>query len=337
MKKYCLLFFFTIACVCMLLVSYGVECRGQTPPASGTTNGAPLRSINVQINVYSLCPDNTLGTFQNHGDGSAGSRGTWATTLHQPGGQRCEVAVTGRQQDRQFWADFSVKDVTGGQQEKELRELSQSLNLTDLQPRMIEIAKDPDGRVYRINLVPRVHEPVLPKKFRTADQGLDWLTFFNSAVILNDQDYVGSMNVHAHGNAVSWVDIPGLALVEFSLTEMTDSKPEGTLNGGTISITHETTGLQIRGVLNGKTSQVLFDGPFLVFVRWKEPSHSLEEARDLLKAQISMLKGQIENGDTSLPKEVLVKLEKMAESDRPFLMGSGTRQLQQNEIATSQP
>ena len=336
MKKYCSPFSVTSACVCILFLSYAAECRGQTPPASGTTNAAALRSINIEIAAYSLQPGEGLATYKNHGSGSAGPRGTFGATIQQQGGQRYNATITVRQQDRQFLADFSVKDVTGGKQEKELLDLSESLNLTDLQPRMIEIAKDPDGRVYRINLVPRLVEHPLPKKFRTADLGFEGWTFSNSAVILNDQDYVGSIQMSTDGNSVSWVEIPGLALVEFSLTEMTDSKPEGTLQNGTIYIAHESTGLQIRSVLNGKTPQML-NGPYQVFVRWKNSGQSLEDARTMLKAQISMLKERIEKGDTSFPKEVLPQFEKMAESDRPFLMGSGTRQLQQKEIATSQP
>ena len=124
--------------------------------------------------------------------------------------------------------------------------------------------------------------------------------------------------------------------MEFSLTEMTDSKPEGVLQNGTIFIAHESTVLQIRGVMNGKTPQMLA-GPYQVFVRWKQPEYSLDEARTMLKAQISMLKGQIEKGDTSIPKEALAQLEKMAESDRPGPMSWGTRQLQKKEIVVSQP
>ena len=326
----------TNACVCIVFISYVVECRGQTPPASETNNAAALRSIFVDVAAYSLRPGEGLSTYQNHGSGGAGPRGTFGTMVQLQGGKRYMVSVTGREQDRQFLAEFSVKEVTVGQPERELQDLSQSLNMTDLQPRMIEVAKEADGRVYRINLVPRLVEPPMPRKFSTAELELDGWKFSNAAVILNDEDYVGSIQMSSHGNSVSHVEIPGIALVEFSLTEMTDSKPEGVLQNGTIFIAHESTVLQIRGVMNGKTPQMLA-GPYQVFVRWKQPEYSLDEARTMLKAQISMLKGQIEKGDTSIPKEALAQLEKMAESDRPGPMSWGTRQLQKKEIVVSQP
>ena len=214
MKHFRSAFSVASACVCTLFLAYAVECSGQTPPESGTTNSAvALRSIHVQITAYSLHPGDGLGTYKNHGSGSAGNRGTFGITVLQQGGQKYDVSVTGRQQDRQFLADLLVKDVTSATQEKELKDLNQSLNLADLQPRMVEIAKDPDGRVYRINLVPQLVEHPLPKKFRTADLGFEGWTFSNSAVILNDQDYVGSIQMSTDGNSVSWVEIPGLALV----------------------------------------------------------------------------------------------------------------------------
>ena len=233
-------------------------------------------------------------------------------------------------QDRRFLADLSVKEVIGTD-ERELENLSQQLNMTDLQPHVFEIAKDPDGRVYRLTIIPRLIEIPQPKRFRADDLGFDGWTFNQSAVILNDQDYIGSIGMSTDGFSLCYVNIPGVAVVDFSLTEFTGSKPIGTLQNGVISIEHESNVLQIRGVLNGKIPQVL-EGPYQVFVRWKPSEQSLEDARAMLQAQLDRLKTKIENGDSSLRPEVLESLQNRMDSDRVFIMHSGTRGLQKSEI-----
>ncbi|MEZ6034956.1 MAG: hypothetical protein R3C17_17830 [Planctomycetaceae bacterium] len=248
------------------------------------------------------------------------------------GTKRFSVSLTGRQNGNQFLADLRIKDVTGGADE-DLKELSQTLNLTDLQPHVIDIAKDPDGRVYRVKILPRLDEHLQPKKFRLEDLGLDACKFFNSAVILNDQDYIGTIGMTTDSNSVASLGIAGLANIEFSLTEMTDSKPEGVLQFGTISISHDGTLIQIRGVSNGKSLEPL-PGPYHVYVRWKASSQTLAEAREMLRAQIATLNAQVEKGEISIPKEALEKIQKMADSDKPFILRTGSRLLMKSEIVT---
>lgn len=220
--------------------------------------------------------------------------------------------------------------MTGGADE-DLKELSQTLNLTDLQPHVIDIAKDPDGRVYRVKILPRLIEYVQPKKFRLEDLGVDAWKFFNSAVILNDQDYLGTIGMTTDSSSVASLGIAGLADIEFSLTEMTDSKPEGVLQFGTISISHDGTLVQIRGVSNGKSLEQL-PGPYHVYVRWKASSQTLDEARAMIRTQLASLNAQVEKGEISISKEVLAKIQKMADSDKPFILRSGSRLLLKNEI-----
>jgi hypothetical protein len=336
-KCSCLPHILSLASAGIMVLASARESRAQAPSAAELPKISDFRSIYVDCTAYSLRPGAGLGTYQKRGSGGTGPRGSWGTTIQQSDGKSYSLTVTVRQHEKEFLADFSVKDVTRGQPEKDLPNLSQSLNLTDMQPHMIEIAKDPDGHVYRLNLIPRLVEPILPKKFSTSDFGLDGWTFNQSAVILNDQEYVGSIGMSTEEGYVCSLGIAGLADVEFSLTEMTDSKPEGTLQHGTISIMHESTVLQIRGVLNGKPPQML-SGPYLVFVRWKQPEYSLDEARTMMKEQLSILKGQIEKGDTSIPKEVVNQIErKLTEWKGPFLMRSGARQLQKKEIVVPDP
>ena len=319
-----------IGCLGVLLCDDAARCLGQAPAESSVIDSTPARySFFADVSGYSLNPDDSSSTFEDQGSGGAGPGGTFGMTIGQ-GAQRFSVSLTGRQNGHKFLADLSVRNVTGGADE-DLKELSQTLNLTDLQPQVIDIAKDPDGRIYRVKILPRLTEHVLPKKFRLEDLGLDAWKFFNSAVILNDQDYIGTIGMTTDSSSVASLEIAGLANIEFSMTEMTDSKPEGVLRFGTISISHDGTLVQIRGVSSGKSLEQV-PGPYLVYVRWKASSQTLDDAREMLRAQIVTLNAQVEKGEISIPKEALAKIQKMADSDKPFIFGSGSRLLLKNEI-----
>lgn len=319
-----------IGCLGILLCDDAARCLGQTPAESPAADSTPARySFFADVSGYSLNPDDSFATFEDQGAGGAGPGGTFEMTIGQ-GAERFSVSLTGRQNGHQFLADLSVRNVTGGADE-DLKELSQTLNLTDLQPHVIDIAKDPDGRVYRLKILPRLTEHLQPKKFRLKDLGLDRLKFFNSAVILNDQDYIGTIGMTTDSSSVASLGIAGLANIEFSLTEMTDSKPEGVLRFGTISISHDGTLVQIRGVSSGKSLEPL-PGPYHVYVRWKASSQTLDDARAMLRTQLTMLNAQIEKGDISIPKEAVEAIQKMANSDKPFILRSGSRLLLKNEI-----
>ncbi len=319
-----------IGCLGILLCNDTARCLGQTPVESPVTDSkTPKGSFFADVSGYSLNPDDSISTFEDQGSGGAGPGGTFEMTIGQ-GAQRFSVSLTGRKNGHQFLADLSIRNVTGGANE-DLKELSQTLNLTDLQPHVIDIAKDPDGRVYRVKILPRLIEYVQPKKFRLEDLGVDAWKFFNSAVILNDQDYLGTIGMTTDSSSVASLGIAGLADIEFSLTEMTDSKPEGVLQFGTISISHDGTLVQIRGVSNGKSLEQL-PGPYHVYVRWKASSQTLDEARAMIRTQLASLNAQVEKGEISISKEVLAKIQKMADSDKPFILRSGSRLLLKNEI-----
>lgn len=330
MKSCCLIRLSFIGCLGILLCNDTARCLGQTPAESSLIDSKPARySFYADVSTYSLNPHDSIATFTNHGSGGAGPGGTVGLGISR-GAQSFSVSLKCRQKDHEFLADLSVKDVTGGG-DKDLKELSQTLNLTDLQPHVIDVAKDPDGRVYRVKILPHLNEHAQPKKFRSEDLGLDAWTFNNSAVILNDQDYIGTISMAASGTSAASLEIAGMASIEFSLAEMTDSKPEGIFQNGTISILHGGTLVQIRGVEKGKSPEQL-PGPYLVYVRWKASSQTLEDARAILRTQLTMLNTQIEKGEISVPKEALAAMQKMADSDKVFIFSSGIRTLLKNEI-----
>jgi len=52
----------------------------------------------------------------------------------------------------------------------------------------------------------------------------------------------------------------------------------------------------------------------------------------MLRAQIATLNAQVEKGEISIPKEALAAMQKMADSDKPFMLGTRGRRLLKNEI-----
>lgn len=308
-----------------MLISSITVSYGQPSATEETT----FKQYWADVTVFSFNPklgiDSLRGGF---GAGGIGPGGTFGTSVSR-GTQRFDVTVAGRQKAERFLAKLTVKSIIGDKV-VEIPDLNRELDLTDLQPHVIELARDDDGRVYRVNVYPKVREKSPVKTFHAEDLELDRWSFRNSAVILNDQDYVGTLEMS--GGPLAWVDIPGFALVEFSLVPLKESQPEGVLKDGTININHGTTRVEISGVRNGLNQDTLSGSPYRVFVRWKAPSQSIEQYRESLKRQVEILKQQIESGDSNLPKETLSRLEMMANSGRVLLMSNGVRRVRKDEL-----
>ena len=94
------------------------------------------------------------------------------------------------------------------------------------------------------------------------------------------------------------------------------------------------TSLEISGVKNGVHRQVLEGGPYQVWVRWKEPTRTVEEYRESARASLARLRDQIKAGERELPQRSLERLERLAESDRWFL-SAGIRGVRPDEIVPS--
>jgi hypothetical protein len=296
---------------------------GQAPPPAD----AMSRHFGADAKVYSLRPGEESTTYRSSGSGKVGPNGTLTLGI---GNQlrHFDVRIAAQLKAQRFLATVTVKPTLGDTLTK-AQEIA--CDLSDLTPRTLEIAQDEDGRVYRLSLVPSIHEYPPPRQFKVTDLRLEHWGFPSSPVLLNDQDYIGRLGMAS--GPLAWCDIPGLAKIEFSLLHLKDALPLGTLANGVITIWHENgTTLQISDVKNGANQDVLSGGPYRVWVRWKKPSQTIEEYRESLKRQVVSLKERINSGDLTLPAGTLERLEKMSESGRVGLTGNGIRGVEPGEL-----
>ena len=202
--------------------------------------------------------------------------------------------------------------------------MNREIVLSDLEPQSIEVARSDDGRVYRVQLIPKVKELTKPRRFDADALRLDHLGFPGSPVILNDQTYVGRMSMSS-GQLAS-LDLSGLALVEFSLIPFRGAEPAGTLKDGVVEIVHKNgTALRISDVKNGIHPDQLTGGPYQVFVRWSEPSMTDAEYRQYLEEAIVRVKKEIESGARQAGKDWLERLERAQSSSDPMMMSCSVR------------
>jgi len=292
----------------------GARAHGQAPkPEDATTH-----QFWADANVVALKPGEESATYRSFGGGGVGPNGTLRLGIADKRRQ-FEVRIAATVKSQRFLAKVSVMP---SKEDTETKAQEMEYNLADPMPRALEIARDEDGRIYRLGLVPSIRVKPLPVQFNVEELRLDYWSFPSLPIILNDHDYIGTF---AMGRApLAWCDIPGVARVEFSLLPLKDGLPIGTLEKGVINIAHESgTTLRISDVRNGTNQDILSGGPYRVWVRWKKPSQTMEEYRESLKQQIAAVRERIKNGDLSLPAGTLERLEKMSESGRIGLIGNG--------------
>lgn len=276
--------------------------------------------------VFSVRPGEELATYHWNPSGGVGPNGTLGLGVSDQQ-RRFKVSIVAKVKAQRFLAKVTVKP---DEEDTHTQPQEIEYDLSDLNPRTLEIARDDDGRVYRFSLVPRIIENPEPKQFKASDLQLEYWRFPSSPVILNDQDYIGRLAMSR--NPIAWCDIPGLAKVEFSLLHLKDATASGTLEDGVINIAHDGTTLRISDVKNGRNSDVLSGGPYRVWVRWTKPTQSVEEHHESLKKQIASLKERINSGDLSLPSKALEHLEAMSQSGRIGLIGYGMRGVKESDL-----
>src|SRR5438876_9699866 len=119
---------------------------------------------------------------------------------------------------QRFMANVAVKPTKEDTQTKP-HEID--YDLSDLAAQSLEIARDDDGRIYRLSLIPSIREKPMPKQFQVTELRLEYWSFPSSPVIVNDQDYIGRLGMGS--GPLAWCDIPSLARVEFSLLHLKDA------------------------------------------------------------------------------------------------------------------
>jgi hypothetical protein len=278
--------------------------------------------------VFSLQPGEELATYRSYSGGGVGPNGTLGIGVADRQRQ-FDVSIVAKLKSGRFLAAVTVKptDEDTLTQGQEL-----DYDLTDLTPRTLEIARDENGRVYRLSLVPRILEKPKPRQFSASDLRLEYWSFPSSPLILNDQDYIGRLAMSS--GPIAWCDIPGLAKIEFSLLHLKDASAIGSLEKGVIHIAHESgTTLRISDVQNGANQEALGGGPYKVWVRWNKPTQSVEEYQESMKVYVASLKERVKNGELSLSPGSLKRLVEMSESGRIGLIGNGVRGVEDDDLA----
>ena len=301
---------FALLCITTLL-TVATEAFGENP-----TNVA-ARQFYLDIQLLSMNPQDGLDSYRGYGGGGAGgpkaSLGLFANDE-----RKFSLDVETTLRSKEFIARVVVKP---DKSDTNTKPMNREFVLSNLKPQSIEIARSDDGRVYRVQLFPRIKEFPKPRTLDTDALRLAQFSFQSSRVILNDQTYIGRMSMSS-GQLAS-LDLSGLALVEFSLVPFRDAEPAGTLKDGVVNITHKSgTSLQISDVTNGVHREQLAGGPYQVFVRWSEPSMTDAEYRQQLAETIAHVKKQIESGDLPAGNDWLKRLERAQSSGEVMMMSS---------------
>jgi len=281
----------------------------------------------ADISLFSFHPGDELASYRSHGGGGVGPNGQLGTGATS-NGRDFNVTIRGSVKSHRFMA---AVEVSPEPEDKKTPAQTIDYDLSDFEPRTLEIARDDDGRVYRLNLTPSVL--VHPtKQFKSSELRLENWSFPGSPVILNDQDYLGELSMS--GGQLAHCDIPGLARIEFSLLHLKGASPIGKLADGVINITHKDgTTLRISNVMNGTNAAVLPGGPYVVWVRWNKPTQSMEEYRQVLKATIAALKKQVSDGDLVPRPGVLERLERTLVSGQVGLIEFGLAGMSPADLA----
>ena len=300
-----------------------VSCADEPAYAEiANDNVKVYRYYNLKLSVWSWHPDNPLKSFRQHTTGNT-SNGAEVGL----GGGNFTVKVRSVPDAEGISAKVKM---TPDAKNKNVKPLDVEIKLPDLEERTLELAKDDDGRIYRLTIRPEIVEAKLPRKFDVDELELTGFDFNYSPVILNDRTYLGQIGMS--GGTLSGVEIAGVANIEFSLLPLKDAEPLGTLSNGKLEIVKGKTTIMISGVRNGAKPQILDDGPYQVWVRWLEPSMPQAETQELIREQLKVFKQLRADGNLAVTPEIIQRLEEYAESGSPMVLGSHARDVRQEEL-----
>lgn len=276
------------------------------------------RAYHLSINLFSFEPDNPIDSYHWQGNGSCGSGGSVGLSCSDEI-RYFHVTISGNQKDKRFFANVTIEpDVSDTLTELD----SFEVDLSDLKARSFELAKNKDGRIYVLNLTPKV-EVVdnTPKRVDIATLQLDRWDLCQSMVIIDDQYYVGRHG--CAGASLAYISVQGLGKVEFALKPFRNAKPLGTLEEGVVHIEFEDgKTIDIYSVKNGAYSTELPGGPYQVWVRQQqtEESSHFPDEQEWLK----QIKAKADEAGVQLPSEEKLrqKYQEMKDKKYPSL-GSG--------------
>lgn len=279
------------------------------------------RDFLVEVDLVSYVPGGSIESYGAHGSGStiSGSRLGLGTKI---GDQRLSVEFHPYVEDDRFLLEVGVSPESYGRR-------FEPFDMTKLRPIAINLGADEEGRVFQANVAPRVRvTDSTPRVFKAADMRLHYWTFPNCAILLNDLQYVG--RIHCGRSPVGFVEICGSARVEFSLLEVEEWEAWGTLNNGTLTLTHPTDRqtVQIAGVRNGRDQLELPGGPYRVWVKWSDSGTSVEAYREKLRS----LREEYTEDDLVKNKAAIANLDQLlAREPGPWAFTTGVRGYQAKE------
>lgn len=313
----------------LFLIGIAAATLAQQEDAFGEEPHYAMRSYYVDVEFFSFNPGDPLTTYHWYGGGGTGANGTMGSGASNFG-RSFAVSVTGKKKANGFSV---VVSVSPEKPDHVTRPQTIDLDLSNLEPKSLDLVRNDDGRIFRLNLMPRIDEALMPQQFNAKDLNLEHWAFPGSPVIVNDQNYIGELNMS--GSPIAFIKQPGFADIEFSLLHLKGAKPIGVLQSGTLNITRpDGTTVRISNVTNG-SSMTLPGGPYVVWVKWMPPSKSLDEVRKSLKEIIAAEEQKAKNGESPVPTDRLKRLKQLSESGLPPIMECGLKAVEPGDLDES--
>ncbi len=281
------------------------------------------RYFAIDESVVSYLPGKGIEEYDRHGSGMStiGSTGGFGLSIDDVS---ATVMITSRLEEGRYivTVDLDPADSRGS-----LGFEKQDLDLTDLKPVAITLATSKEGRVYQLNLTPSVRvSDNTPKRLDVDQLRLHNWRFPDSPVLVDDSLYVGRINCLS--SPVAFMDISGVASVEFSLYQLKDAEPWGVFSNGIVTLIHpQGQTIQISNVSNGAYRAMdLPGGPYRVWVRWSDPTFTVQQHRE----QMIEMRERIANGE--FPNARVDYFDKqLARDPSPWIQSSGLRGLRKGE------
>lgn len=279
-------------------------------------------SYNINAKTFSTIPDEGITSYRRSGEGNVTIGSTVGLGISFDGKQRT-VQYSAKKRDGSLFADITINEK--GTEDERLE-----LDLSDGKPQSIDLGVAKDGRRYYVSFSATATKiDRQPKTVSVESLSFTMWQFHSSAVLIDDAVYVGRLG---GSGAVANMSICGVADVEFSLESLSGWQPWGTLQEGTVTITHpsEGTTIQVLNTRNGPSNDtiILPGGPYQVWVRWREPSSSCEGVwKFARKARQRALDGGLSKKS---PQIDLIDRQ-LAREPGPWITNSGFRDLRSRE------
>ncbi len=209
-----------------------------------------------------------------------------------------------------------------------IQDRSFQVDLSSLDAKTVELGHAPDGRVYKLSLVPsmEIKAPEVSVPIADAFKKVEQMTFENSVVILNYDSYVGTI-LGMGDTERAYVDIPGLLRVDFSLVQLVGYEKMGSLKGGRIDLrVSEENSLQIYNVLSG-AGNIIADGPYEVWAKW---TPAKETTAEVVRKTLAMYEKEKLSGNPVVDRPEMKAILERLKRGKP-MMSYGSAGLSDSE------